>query len=154
MIGLLRALGGVVDDANSLTYDASLLGQTIFNSPSVFNYFSPSYGIPGTSLRGPEFQLETPTNAIGRANWANQLLASKYASNIQSFGIDLTSYVNLAGSPAQLVDAADSALTGGQMPAQMKNFIINAVAGTQGNLERAQAALYLTAVSSFYQVQH
>jgi 3-hydroxyisobutyrate dehydrogenase-like beta-hydroxyacid dehydrogenase len=52
------------------------------------------------------------------------------------------------------VDAVDAALTGGQMPAQMKTYIINAVAGTQDNLTRAQTALYLTAASSFYQVQH
>jgi hypothetical protein len=116
--------------------------------------YSPGYVVPGTALLGPEFQLQTPANAIGRDNWVYSLLYEKYASNIQFYGVDLTSFVNLAGSPAQLVDAVDNALTWGQMPAQAKNFIISAVSGTQGNLERAQTALYLTATSSFYQVQH
>ena len=154
MIGLLRALGATVDDTNSLTYDAYLLGQSIYNPDSVFNYFSPSYAIPGTSLLGPEFQLQTPSDSLGRDNWADYILSGKYASNTQAYGIDLASFVNLASNPAQLVDAVDAALTCGQMPAQMKNYIINAVSGTQGNLTRAQTALYLTAASSFYQVQH
>ena len=154
MVGLLRALGATVDDSNGLTWDAYLLGQSIYNADSVFNYYSPSYAIPGTGLLGPEFQLQTPSIAIGRDNWASYILTGTYASNKQAYGIDLTSFVNLAGNPAQLVDAVDAALTCGQMPATMKNIIINAVSATQGNLSRAQAALYLTAASSFYQVQH
>ena len=154
MTGLMRALGATVDDTNSLAYDAYLLSQSIYNADSVFNYFSPSYVIPGTTLTGPEFQLQTPSNALGRANWVQELVAGKYATNLQYYGIDLTSFVNLAGNPAQLVNAVDAALTWGQMPAQMKNYIISAVSGTQGNLSRAQTALYLTATSSFYQTQH
>ena len=122
MVGLLRALGATVDDTNGLTWDAYLLGQSIYNADSVFNYYSPSYAIPGTGLLGPEFQLQTPSIAIGRANWASYILTGTYASNKQAYGIDLTSFVNLAGNPAQLVDAVDAALTCGQMPATMKNY--------------------------------
>ena len=53
-----------------------------------------------------------------------------------------------------LVDAVDQTLTGGQMPAAMKNYIINEVSATQGNLSRAQDALFLAATSAFYQVEH
>ena len=37
------------------------------NSPTVFNYYSPDYQIPGTTLLGPEFSLMTTGTAIARA---------------------------------------------------------------------------------------
>jgi uncharacterized protein (DUF1800 family) len=153
-VGLLRALNATVDDSNYLVWDGTVLAQTIYWAPSVFNYFSPVYNIPGTALLGPEFQLQTPANAVGRVNWVYQLLYGHYASTLQAYGIDLTSFANLASSPAALVDAVDQTLTGGQMPAAMKNYIINEVSATQGNLTRAQDALFLAATSAFYQVQH
>jgi len=98
--------------------------------------------------------LQSTANAVGRVNWVYQLLYGHYASTLQAYGIDLTSFANLASSPAALVDAVDQTLTGGQMPAAMKNYIINEVSATQGNLTRAQDALFLAATSAFYQVQH
>jgi uncharacterized protein (DUF1800 family) len=149
-----RVMGATIDDTNGLSWEVGLLGETPFSSPSVFNFYSPSYVIPGTTLLGPEFQLQTPTNALSRANWIDQQLTGIYAQNLQYHNVDLTPYVNLAGTPAQLVDFIDANITCGNMPGQMKNYIINAVSATSGNLSRAQVALYLTLTSSFYQVQH
>src|SRR6266705_2441748 len=35
----------------------TLLGQDVFNPPTVFSYFPANYGLPGTSLIGPEFGI-------------------------------------------------------------------------------------------------
>jgi len=66
--GIVRAFGGTMNDQNYWQSELSSLGQDLFDSPSVFNYYSPSYGISGTPLKGPEFQIHSPNNAIVRAN--------------------------------------------------------------------------------------
>ena len=38
---------------------ASSLSEAPLRSPSVFNFFPPNYQIPGTTLLGPEFDLQT-----------------------------------------------------------------------------------------------
>ncbi|MEO7672984.1 MAG: DUF1800 family protein, partial [Pyrinomonadaceae bacterium] len=45
------------------------MAQSAFYSPTVFNYYSPEYKIPGTTLLGPEFNLMTTGTAIARANF-------------------------------------------------------------------------------------
>ena len=66
--GMVRAFGGQMNDQNYFPWDLVNLGQDIFDAPSVFNYYSPSYGVPGTPLLGGEFEIHTPNNAIWRAN--------------------------------------------------------------------------------------
>ncbi|HEX8638355.1 MAG TPA: DUF1800 family protein, partial [Pyrinomonadaceae bacterium] len=44
------------------------MAQNPFYSPTVFNYYTPDYVIPGTSLLGPEFNIMTTGTAIARAN--------------------------------------------------------------------------------------
>jgi hypothetical protein len=153
--GLLRALNAYVDDTNYLGYEMRNLSQDLYNAPSVFNYYSPFYH--AGALLGPEFQIHTPYSAIYRANLVHNLFSS-YSNNINSYGpgttIDLTAYVNLAGTPSNLVDALDKVLTHGQMPAAMKQTIMTAVSGTSGNLRRVQVGIYLIATSGYYQVWH
>ena len=57
-------------------------GQNAFYAPTVFNYYSPDYIIPGTTLNGPEFGLMTTGTAIGRANFVNNLLFSHDSMSI------------------------------------------------------------------------
>jgi uncharacterized protein (DUF1800 family) len=49
MTGLLRAFGATSDGSN-LAYDGSGMGQEALYSPSVFNFYSPTYVIPGTTM--------------------------------------------------------------------------------------------------------
>jgi fructose-1-phosphate kinase PfkB-like protein len=62
----------------------------------------------------------------------------------------------LAANPTALVDAVDTVLMNGTMPAAAKTQIVtavNAVPATNAT-GRAQMAVYLTASSFYYQVQH
>ena len=47
LAGILRAMGATVDNTNYFAYDLGNMSQDIYNAPSVFNYFSPSYVVPG-----------------------------------------------------------------------------------------------------------
>ncbi len=150
-IAPLRALGANVADENSLPYQASQMGQNLFYSPSVFNYFSPNYRAGKTGLFGPEFQLMTPSTAILRDNFAYRVARNGLGT---SAAIDLTPLETLAANPADLVDALNAALLHGQMAADMRASILTAMAVSTDNRARARTALYLVLSSSQYQVQH
>jgi hypothetical protein len=155
---LVRAFGGQMNDQNYYSSDMANLGQDIFNSPSVFNYYSPNYVVPGTPLMGGEFEIHTPNNAILRANLVQNLF-SQYSNPVQSYGpgtiVDLTAFLPLAATPATLVSALDLTLTHGVMPASMKAAIVNAVtADNLGTLHKVQTACYLILTSTYYNVWH
>ncbi len=156
--GMVRAFGGQMTSGNYYASDLANMGQDIFSSPSVFNYYSPTYAIPGTGLLGPEFEIHTPNNAIYRDNVV-QSLFSQYSNPVQSYGpgttVDLTPFLSLAATPATLVSALDLTLTHGAMPATMKSIIVNTVTNdAAGALHRVQTACYLILTSSYYNVWH
>jgi uncharacterized protein (DUF1800 family) len=158
LAAMVRAFGGQMNDQNYYPYELVDLGQDLFDSPSVFNYYAPDYVIPGTALMGGEFQIHTPNTAIIRANEVSSLF-SQYSNPIQSYGpgttIDLTPFLSLAAAPATLVDALDLTLTHGVMPATMKSAVVNAVmADTGSSLHKVQTACYLILGSSYYNVWH
>jgi len=158
---ILRGLGALVNDTNNLTAQAANLGQTLFTPPTVFNYFAPGYHIPadltpGMSLVGPEFQLDSPSNAVARFNMVNTMI---YGSLGAGAVIDLTPFSSLAGNPQALVNAVSQAFMYGQMPPKVETALlgaVNAISGTSAavNKARAQAAIYLTVSSSYYNVEH
>ena len=155
---MVRAFGGKMNDQNYYASDLANMGQDIFSSPSVFNYYSPTYGVPGTALLGPEFEIHTPNNAIYRANVVQNLF-SQYSNPVQSYGpgttIDLTAFLPLASTPATLVSALDLTLTHGVMPAAMKSAIVSTVTGdSNGSLHRVQTACYLILTSGYYSLWH
>ena len=156
--GMVRAFGGTMTDENYYSTDLANMGQDLFTSPSVFNYYAPDYGVPGTSLMGGEFQIFSPNNAIVRANEVSGLF-SQWGSQIQNYGpgtvVDLTPFLPLAANPATLVSALDLTLTHGVMPAAMKSAIVAAVsAETGGSLRQVQRACFLILTSNYYNVWH
>jgi len=158
---ILRGLGAWVNDTNNLTAQAANLGQTLFTPPTVFNYFAPGYQIPpeltqGKTLLGPEFQLDSPSNAVARFNMINTMI---YGSLGNGALIDLTPFSNLGSNPPALVDAISQVFMDGQMPPKVQTALlgaINAITGTGAavNKARAQAAIYLAVSSSYYNVEH
>ena len=77
---LLRALNARSADGTGqsdgyLDPQSVLMGMDVFSPPSVFSYFSPFGGVPGSSgLRGPEFGLLNTSTALRRANFVNTLV--------------------------------------------------------------------------------
>jgi hypothetical protein len=158
LAGIVRAFNGSMNSQNYFASDLATMGQDIFNPATVFNYYSPSYAVPATTLQGGEFEIFTPFTSIYRANLVSNVF-NNYSGAVQTYGpgmtVDFTPYVALAGTPSALVDALDITLTHGVMPAQMKQILVTAVQGeTNGNLRRVQTALYLIVASNYYNVWH
>jgi uncharacterized protein (DUF1800 family) len=158
---ILRGLGALVNDTNPLTSLATNLGQTIFAPPSVFNYYAPGYHVPaqftpGSSLLGPEFQLQSPSAAVARFNLVNTMIYGNLGAGAV---IDLTPFSNLGNNSQSLVDAVNQAFLYGLMPGAIQTELLHATGAVTGTtaaakLARAQAALYLATSSSYYNVEH
>jgi uncharacterized protein (DUF1800 family) len=147
---MLRALGAGVTPANQLAEAMAVMGQTLLLPPSVFNYYSPFYRIPGGAAAGPEFQLFSPATALLRGDFVVALLLSKLGAGTT---VSLAPFVTLAADPAALMDAVNNALMGGQMSSAMRTTIMTAMSSAGAADVMAYDALGLTASSSLFQVQ-
>jgi hypothetical protein len=146
---------------NSLTQP---IDQDVFRAPTVFNYYSPGFVVPGTSLSGPEFGVLTTGTSIGRTNRINTMTFSRINVSTGNTNVPLGTSIDLSEMIAlsqadptgnQLVNTLNTRMMHGAMQPEMKNTIltaIQAVASSNPTL-RAQTAIYLVATSSQYQIQ-
>jgi uncharacterized protein (DUF1800 family) len=174
MAGAIRAMNGTTDGHPLGEYWwGSTLGQPVFNSPTVFNFFSPVFPLPGTTdgTVAPEFTTENANTSLARINFANDLVYYWYNNGnglgAQSdvpgaFGTKLnytTAWDDLAGSnPAALVNQFDLLFTSGITPQAQKDAIVTAMnawptSNTNHKRERVKTLAYLMMASPFYQVQ-
>ncbi|MFN2501365.1 MAG: DUF1800 family protein [Pyrinomonadaceae bacterium] len=138
------------------------MAQVPFLSPTVFNFYPPDYGVPGTTMLGPEFAILTTGTSIARANFVDRMVFNTIpvgAPNAPNgTSLDFNEMQALAAADPtgnRLVDELNQRMLHGTMSAAMKNTILTAVTNiTSTNpLQRAKQAMYLVATSSQYQVQ-
>jgi uncharacterized protein (DUF1800 family) len=170
MTHLLRTFNAVTDGVlvtNSPNSYSNDMGQNIFNPPTVFSYFPSDFGLPGTTLFGPEYGLLDTSTTYKRANFMNTLFLANSGNGIPANGVNrptgtqlnISAYTALATTPSTLVDALDARLMHSTMSASMKANIVTTVTGiTNANattqaLQRTQTAIYLIATSAQYQVE-
>ena len=131
------------------------MGQTALYPPSVFNFYSPFFVIPGSHLLGPEFQTLTTATTASRANWVSSLVFGSLGSGTN---VNFSDYAVLAGNPGALLDSLNTLMLHGTMSASMRSSILTAMqavpAGSTQTLQQAKTAIYLIGTSSSYQVQH
>jgi len=149
-IAMMRALGSSVRTDNRLERFPTNLGQRVFYPTSVFNDYSPDYRT-SNGLLAPEFELLGSGTALMRANVVRNLVEKGLNGDAQ---FDLSPFIALAASPADMVDAIDRAFLYGRLPQIVKDQIVNAVTATHDYNLRARNAIYLVATSALYQVQH
>jgi uncharacterized protein (DUF1800 family) len=159
VVSALRALNATVTDQPFMSDKAEAMGQKVLFPGSVFSYFSPGYrvrdtsGAGGAPLGGPEFQILTSVTALERANFVGDLLAGRYGTDVT---IDYTPFTSRAANAQALVDYCSLLLMGGQMSADERLEIVNAVTASRMDnpTERVRTALYLTLTSAEFQVDH
>jgi len=163
---LLRTFNATSDGvlvSSSPSNFTSGLGENVFNPPTVFSYFPAGYGLPGTSLIGPEFGILDTSSTYGRTNLMNTLFLANSGNGIPPSGtnrptgtqLNYSSYQAMAGNPQQLVDALNARLMHGTMSSQMNATIVatvNAIASSDP-AGRTRTAIYLVASSAQYQVE-
>ncbi|MEP6900559.1 MAG: DUF1800 family protein [Actinomycetota bacterium] len=167
MTNLFRQVGvtsadGLSQSDGDVNRFPSGLAQNVFNSPTVFNFYPPTYIVPGTTLLGPEFAIFNTGTAIGRANFGNSTVFGQINVSLPNTPngtkVNFTELQALAAADTtsnQLLDVLNTRMMHGTMSAQMRSQImtaVNAVASSDP-ATRAKTAVYLIVTSSQYQVQ-
>lgn len=156
MASLARALSASTDGVGLASATQSM-GEPIFTAPTVFNFYPPTYALPGTSVNAPEFFLYDDASAIARANAVDRLLRGGWAADASVAGATGTQ-VSLGGitgtTPAAVVDAAGMLLLHGPVPTATRSLVANAVAAVPATdpTGRARTAVQLLALSGAFQV--
>ena len=161
--GILRALQftnvdpqGRYDVASNYT---APLGEVPYAAASVFNFFPPSYVIPGAAINAPEFAQENTAAATLRMTLADSIVRN----HLTSFSIDMspTSFLgqiaSATGNPAtdstNLVTALDILFTHAQMTTAMQQAIAANAALLPDIGQRVRVSTWLVISSNFYKIE-
>jgi hypothetical protein len=155
----IRSLGGQSDGV-LLQSASAAMGQPIYGAPSVFNYYPPSYRLPGTSTLAPEFAIDNAATALARANFINTVItqggaaADPTVTGSTGTSIPLSTFTAIT-DPTALVAQFNQTLMHGSLSAQASAIITSAVASQDpgSTLAGAQTAAYLILTSGQYQVE-
>lgn len=150
MANLLRGLNARLTANSAIYNDTAELGEDLFNAPSVFSYFSPQYRIAG-GLLAPEFQIYTTQTAANRADIVNSIL---YGAIDQGTTVNLTPFLQQAGSTTSLLNYISSILLHGTMSPALEQAATGAVNAASTATAKVQAALYVVLTSGEYQIIH
>ncbi|HTW65003.1 MAG TPA: DUF1800 family protein [Bryobacteraceae bacterium] len=147
---ILRGLNATLSANSTIYYDTSLLSENLFDAPSVFSYFSPQYRVSG-GLLGPEFQIQTTQTAANRADIVYSIL---YGQIDKGTTVNLTPFVQQAGSAASLLSYISSIFLHGSMSSALTQAATGAIDAQTTALAKTQAALYVVLTSGEYQIIH
>jgi uncharacterized protein (DUF1800 family) len=144
------------------------LGEMWLRSPTVFNWFSPGYTPPATTiaadnLLAPETQMVNVSTVVGFINYMQNAIGASATQGSDVFS-SYAEEMRLASAPDQLVDRINLLLMSGQMSSSLYSQIETAVssihipAGDQAAinaalLSRVQTAIYLTVASPDFGAQ-
>jgi uncharacterized protein (DUF1800 family) len=156
---MLRGLGGQSDGV--LPRSAiSGMGQPIYTAPSVFNFYPPSFVLPGSQTLAPEFSINDAATALARANFVNTVIMQGGAmpdptvTASTGTSIDLTALAAIT-DPNALIAQLNQTLMHGSLSSAADGLILGAInAQSQTDpLAAARTASYLLLTSAQYQVE-
>jgi uncharacterized protein (DUF1800 family) len=156
---MLRSLGGQSDGV--LPRSAiSAMGEPIYSAGSVFNFYPPSFVLPGTQTLAPEFGINDASTALARANFVNTVIMQGGAkpdptvTGSTGTTIDLTSLSSATG-PNALVSQLNQLLMHGSLSSQAGAVIVTALGAESPTdpLTAARTASYTVLTSAQYQVE-
>ncbi|HMD28744.1 MAG TPA: DUF1800 domain-containing protein [Steroidobacteraceae bacterium] len=156
---MLRSLGGQSDGV--LPRNAiSAMGQPMFTPQTVFNFYPPSFVLPGTETLAPEFGIENAATALARANFVNTVIMQGGAkpdptvTGSTGTTIDLTA-LSAITYPSGMIAQLNQTLMHGSLSSAASAVILAAVNAQSATdpLAAARTASYLMLSSAQYQVE-
>jgi uncharacterized protein (DUF1800 family) len=135
LYGVIRTLG-IVSPTNNPIDDVlannggggraapAVLGSGPLYTPSVFNFFSPTYTPPGASFTAPELQTQTAVTVAGTVNELTRMPLDNWKAPA-----NYEQWYSLTATPAALVDRLSLLLTGDQLSATTKSTITTGITG-------------------------
>jgi uncharacterized protein (DUF1800 family) len=160
---LLRAFNTTAATTDFVLSDSFLpteliMGQDLFRSPSVFNYYPPLFNVPGVNVNGPEFAIQSTSTALARINFVGETTYKTMSVNPPNrptgTWLDLSSIAPLATSTFKLVNTLNTLMLNGNMSPDLQAVVNVSLAQmpTATNLAKAQRAVYLIGSSPEYSV--
>lgn len=169
MTGIMRAVGFVTDGYAFTTRDTAM-GQAVFRSPSVFNFYPPDYPLPNNEVLGsPPSKLMTTGSSLARHNFIYDWTVSGDQSRSE-FGIqtqvagstgsrtDWSGWEGFGTNVDGMIDRIDLLLLNRTMTATQHDKLktaMNAITNADPALQarrRAQMALYIVGSSPLFQI--
>jgi len=136
------------------------LGQNPMRSPTVFNFFEPTYSHPGHlasgGLHSPEFQITNETSVIGISDFFHYVVRDGFKwEDGKPLTPNYSEYTPLASNPSQLVDRFDLILTCGGMSSALKTKLVSELNRMSASepVKRVTMALHLILTSPDYVIQ-
>ncbi len=155
---LARAMNATTD---GLYFRGATAGaaQSVFYSPSVFNYYPPDYELSKSGVLAPEFAIYNTSTALSRVNTAYNTVYGTITPDATVIGatgtqFDLSSYAALASDSNALLDRINEVLFANRMTASTRAIIKKAVDAVSASdaTGRARMALYLSVAAPEAQV--
>jgi uncharacterized protein (DUF1800 family) len=161
--GVLRALNGASDGVYPMS-QSSNMGQSVFQAPSVFNFYPPHFVAPGTTLAGPPFKIMLTGTILNRANFVDRVVmganigADNTVTGSTGTRINLQPFQALATNPdaaGQLLDRFNLIFMHNSMSPQARQALLTAINAypATDTLGRVRQAAYLIATSAQFQVE-
>ncbi|NNE67578.1 MAG: DUF1800 domain-containing protein [Pyrinomonadaceae bacterium] len=141
------------------------MSQLPFYANTVFNYYTPNYVVPGTSLLAPEFGIMNTGSSIARTDAATIMAFVPLEVDTRNpplitagTSINIDDLIQMSANDAtgnELMDHLDRKMMHSTMSPEMRQAILTAMLTipSSENDFRARTALFLIASSSQYQVQ-
>lgn len=150
-------------EIDTLERDYDQLAQSPLRSPSVFNFFRPTFVLAGSQvdqagLVGPEFQLVNETSVTAYVNFMQLIIDGR---SYQSRDVEAvySRELEIAHDAQALLDHLNLCLTGNQLSRATQDTILEALRAISpaeeetAKLQRVKVAVFLVMVSADYAVQ-
>ena len=144
----------------------ALIGQAVLKSPSVFNFYRPTYTPLGVlrdeKVSAPETEIYTDNNILATTTRINSHIQRHFAGSttpqdLRWSYIDLSKETELAQVPADLLEHLDLLLLSGGMSDDLKQILVEHMQALPATLEgrsvRARDTISLIVASPDYLVQ-
>ena len=151
----IEFVSGASNNSGILANPMGTFEESAMESPTVFNFFAPSYVLPGVlasaGLVGPEFQITDAASSIAVPNALYTYVFNRTApqpSNL--FTMDFSSLTALTATPTALIDQCSLLFCGDAMTSATSARILAAIqslSNSATSLDIAETALYLTVTS-------
>jgi hypothetical protein len=137
------------------------MGQPMFTPQTVFNFYPPSFVLPGTQTLAPEFGIDDAATVLARANFVNTVIMQGGAkpdptvTGSTGTSIDLSSLSGIT-DPNALTSELNQILMHGSLSTPASTIIavaVNAQSASLDPLAGARTASYLMLTSAQYQVE-
>ena len=155
----LRSLGGQSDGVY-LRNATSAMGEPIYTAPSVFNFYPPSFVLPGSQTLAPEFNIDNAATALARANFVDTLIMKGGVKADTTVVGSTGTSVDLTALPAQdtgaLISQLNQTLLHGSLPADASALILqaaNVAAASSDPIGAPRSVAYLILTSAQFQVE-